>query len=100
MKKILVTLFFVILLSFSITNVDALRQAAGQIIVDLKPGQSEKFEWILVSDNPNEVTSIKLSVEGDGSEFLLFPETIELNPRVMKELILMTAKAILAAISS
>jgi len=86
MKKILVTLFFVILLSFSITNVDALRQAAGQIIVDLKPGQSEKFEWVLVSDNPNEVTSIKLSVEGDGSEFLLFPETIELNPRVMRSI--------------
>ncbi len=86
MKKILVALFFVILLSFSITNVDALRQVAGQIIVDLKPGQSEKFEWALASDNPNEVTSVKLSVEGDGSEFLSFPVTIELNPSEMKSI--------------
>lgn len=80
MIKPLVVITVLVLLSFSITNADALRQVAGKIIVDIKPGESNSFEWGLVSDKPNEITSVELSAEGDGAEFLSFEKTLQIPP--------------------
>jgi len=91
--KILTGLVILILVSQSvIPNSDALKQIAGQLAADLKPGESAKFEWGLSSDNPNESTTIHLSAEGMGSEFLIFPQTIELGPN---ELIFVEVEAVI-----
>lgn len=83
--KILTSLVILFLVSIAvIPNSDALKQVAGPITVDLKPGESGAFEWGLASDNPNEPTPIQLSAEGMGSEFLVFPEKLELGPNEVR----------------
>lgn len=83
--KILTSLVILFLISQTvIPNSDALKQVAGQITVELKPGESGKFEWGLASDNPNDSTTIQLSAEGMGSEFLVYPQTIELGPNEVR----------------
>jgi len=53
-------------------NAYALRQVAGTIELEINPGESKSFEWGLASDDPNDITTIHLRAEGDGSEFISF----------------------------
>jgi len=80
MRAILFILFFILLLVSIVNTVEALRQAVGEIIIDIKPGQTKTFEWLLASDNEEEVITVELSAEGVGSEFLSFDDTVEINP--------------------
>jgi len=80
MRAILFIAFFILLLVSIVNTVEALRQAVGEIIIDIKPGQTKTFEWLLASDNEEEVITVELSAEGVGSEFLSFDDTVEINP--------------------
>ena len=80
MRAILFIAFFILLLVSIVNTVEALRQAVGEIIIDIKPGQTKTFEWLLASDNEEEVITVELSAEGAGSEFLSFDDTVEINP--------------------
>jgi len=85
MKKFFVfglAAMFILPLGFD--NVDALRQVAGIIELDLKPGDADTFQWGMISDETEYLTSLELSVEGEGAEFLSFPKTIELQPEELK----------------
>jgi len=86
--KIKPLLLSVALLSlFSIPIIDdatALRQVAGQINLDLAPGESTTFDWGLASDKQSGQTIVALSAEGPGSEFLSFPNSVSINPLEMK----------------
>jgi len=80
-KPILIlSLFAILLVPITFQDSDALRQVAGKIIVDIKPGGTSEFEWGLASDNSNQVTRVELSVEGDGGEFLTFEKTLDIDP--------------------
>lgn len=82
MKILLVfTLFAIILSPVLFEESEALRQVAGKIIVDIKPGQSDTFQWGLASDEANKITTVVFSAEGDGSEFLSFQETLDIDPK-------------------
>jgi hypothetical protein len=61
----------------------ALQQVAGKITVDVKPGETKTFSWTLISDN-DVPTDIKISAEGNGSEFLSFSSDQTLDPRGTK----------------
>ena len=76
----LAALMIIPIVSLTIDDAYSLRQVAGQILIELKPGESETFEWGLASDDKNEITVVELSAEGDGSEFLSFPKTLEIDP--------------------
>jgi len=80
MRAILFIAFFILLLVSFVNTAEALRQSVGEIIVDIKPGETKTFEWLLASDNEEEVITVELSAEGDGAEFLSFDDTIEINP--------------------
>jgi len=80
MRAILFIEFFILLLVSIVNTVEAVRQAVGEIIVDIKPGETKTFEWLLESDNEEEVITVELSAEGDGAEFLSFDDTVEINP--------------------
>ena len=82
--QIITSLLILILVTQLVPNSDALRQVAGPLAADLKPGESAVFEWGLASDNPNESTTVQLSAERMGSEFLIFPQTIELGPNEVR----------------
>lgn len=79
--KIVTSIAILILVSQSITqDSEALKQVAGKLSADLKPGETAEFEWGLASDNPDETVTIHLSSDKMGSDFLVYPETIELEP--------------------
>ncbi len=81
MKNFLILSIFVILLVAIIPfDADALRQVAGKFEFNLKPGESTTFEWGLASDDTSKVTTIELSSNGDGAEFLSFEKTIDIDP--------------------
>jgi len=80
MRAILFIAFFILLLVSIVNTVEALRQAVGEIIIDIKPGQTKTFEWLLASDNEDKIITVELSAEGDGSEFLSFDNTVEIKP--------------------
>ncbi len=86
MKKSTIFLFFIILLviPFYLYDADALRQVAGKIELDIKPGQTTSFDWGLASDSNSNPTQIVLSSEKDGSEFLSFEKNITLDPLELK----------------
>jgi len=75
--------FTTIILSSFVYDQDAyaLRQVAGQITVEIKPGETQSFEWGLASDDPNDTTTIHLRAEGDGAEFISFVnDSIDIEP--------------------
>jgi len=81
MKQILVfSIITILLVSIIPYDADALRQVAGKFEFNLKPGDSATFEWGLASDDTSKVTTIELSSNGDGAEFLSFEETIDIDP--------------------
>lgn len=72
-----------ILLGITILPVYGLQQTVGQIEISLNQGERTEFLWGLLSDGTKSVM-IHLRAEGKGSEFLSFPETILLEPKIMK----------------
>jgi len=82
MRAMLFIAFFILLLvSIFIINVDALQQTATEVIIDIKPGETKTFEWGLKSDEENEVTTVELSADRKGSEFLSFEKILEIEPQ-------------------
>jgi hypothetical protein len=63
-----------------------LMQVAGDVVVDVKPGQTKPFAWGLLSDKQNETTTVELSADGEGAEFLSFPEITILGPGELKQI--------------
>lgn len=62
-------------------NAYALRQVAGQITIQITPGETQLIEWGLASDNSNDITTIHLRAEGDGAEFISFvDDSINIEP--------------------
>lgn len=74
-----VTTTYLLLQLPSQTNAHALQQIAGPITLEMKPGESNTFQWGLLSDR-DQPTNVSLSSEGTGSEFLSFPEILNLPP--------------------
>jgi hypothetical protein len=64
----------------TITQSYALQQVAGDIVVDIKPGETRTFRWGLLSDK-NESSTVNITADGIGAEFLSFPENITLTAR-------------------
>jgi len=77
---LILSLSAILLVPITFQASDALRQVAGEIIVDIKPGGTYEFEWGLASDNSNKITRVELSVEGEGGEFLTFEKTLDIDP--------------------
>jgi hypothetical protein len=63
-----------------------LMQVAGDVVVEVKPGETKPFAWGLLSDKQNETATIELSADGKGAEFLSFPETTSLGPGELKQI--------------
>jgi hypothetical protein len=55
----------------------ALQQLAGNIIIETMPGETETFNWGLISDKNASVT-VNITADGTGAEYLSFPENITL----------------------
>jgi len=75
--------FFVIvaliLVPITVTNSAALQEVAGKIEVDIKPGETKTFQWGLISDS-DATTTLGLSAEGKGAQFLFLPKSVTLDP--------------------
>jgi len=80
MLAILFIVFFILLLVPLVHTVDALRQSVDEIIVDIKPGETQTFKWILASDKKEEITEVELSAEDEGLEFLSFEKSLDIDP--------------------
>jgi hypothetical protein len=63
-----------------------LMQVAGDVVVEVKPSETKPFAWGLLSDKQNETTTIELSADGEGAQFLSFPKTVSLGPGELKEI--------------
>jgi hypothetical protein len=61
----------------TITQSYALQQLAGDIVVEIKPGETKTFNWGLLSDR-NQSSTVNITADGIGAEFLSFPENITL----------------------
>ena len=72
-------LIITLTLSLSESPVYALQQVAGEISVELQPGEGTSFEWGLLSDADRQ-TRIELRAEGEGAEFLSVPASAVLEP--------------------
>jgi hypothetical protein len=78
---LLLSLFLVPLIFtniITITQSHALLQVAGEIVVEIKPGETKTFSWGLLSDK-NESSIVNITADGIGAEFLSFPENITLT---------------------
>jgi hypothetical protein len=62
----------------TITQSYALQQVAGDIVLDIKQGEIETFTWGLLSEK-NESSTVNITADGMGAEFLSFPENITLT---------------------
>ena len=78
--KIALVLGVVILFAIPITHAYALQQAAGTAKFDIKPGESDTFAWGLRSDDQAKTITVHLSTDGEGSQFLSFPESATIEP--------------------
>lgn len=70
---------FALALCFAIVgigDVHALKQMAGKVEIHLIPGETKTFNWGLMTDK--ETSKAELRAEGDGSEFLSFPSSVDL----------------------
>ena len=56
----------------------ALQQVAGNIIVEIKPGETKTFTWGLLTER-NESSIVNITADGIGAEFLSFPKNITLS---------------------
>ena len=78
--RVFLLLLVAMVFTLSVSQVFALQQIAGPIVVEINPGESKTFQWGLASDS-DVVTSIELRSEGRGSEFLSFTKQISIEPR-------------------
>jgi hypothetical protein len=62
-----------------------LMQVAGDVVVEIKPGETKPFAWGLLSDN-NRTTDIVLSADGEGAELLSFSKAASLGPGELKQI--------------
>jgi len=72
---------FLLLGSVAFNEAYSLQQVSGTPTVRLNPGETATFQWYLVSDDDTYLTVVNIRAEGAGSEFLSFPEVVEINPR-------------------
>jgi hypothetical protein len=79
MVFVLVLIMFSVFLIWSPLAAFALQQVAGQIELELSPGQTSEFRWGLLSDGDRN-TEVYLRAEGAGSEFLSLPSSVILEP--------------------
>jgi hypothetical protein len=56
----------------------ALQQVAGDIVVDIIPGETKTFSWGLLTEK-NESSTVNITADGVGAEFLSFPENVTLS---------------------
>jgi len=75
MKKIIIVLAFLIL----VTNVLALQEVAGTIIISTPIGGSNSSRYGLMNDG-NETITVSLRADGDVAKYLSFPATVDLEP--------------------
>jgi hypothetical protein len=79
--KYAVTFLILIGLAFQIQTIvyrsDALLQVAGPIIIKIKPGETQTFQWGILPDN-GKSANVTISTYGNGSQFLSFPKTVQL----------------------
>lgn len=68
------------ILSFHFFDADALLQESGRISISIAPGEQDSFTWLLQSDDDKPIT-VKISSEGLGSEYLSFPQSIQIEPK-------------------
>ena len=68
-----------ILVPIALVNSAALQEVAGKIDVDIKPGETKTFQWGLISDSDT-TTTLGLSAEGKGAQFLFLPKSVTLDP--------------------
>src|SRR5437867_1523087 len=66
-------------MSTSLQQVGAFQQIAGPVIINVNPGETKSFSWGLQAGN-NETSVLKIYADGNGSEFLSFPESYRLTP--------------------
>ena len=59
----------------TITQSYALQQVAGNIFIEIKPGETKTFNWGLLSEKNQSIT-VNITAEGIGAEFLSFPENV------------------------
>jgi hypothetical protein len=62
----------------TVTQSHALQQVAGDIVVNVNPGETKTFRWGLLSEK-NVSNMLNITADGIGAEFLSFPENITLN---------------------
>lgn len=62
----------------TITRSYALQQVAGNIVVDIQPGETKTFSWGLLSEK-NQSSTVNITADGIGAEFLSFPENVTLS---------------------
>jgi hypothetical protein len=72
-------------ISIGITEIHALSQVAGKIVVEINPGETKTFKWTLLSDSDAD-TTVSISASGKGAQFLSFPQTIAIGPRQATDL--------------
>jgi hypothetical protein len=72
----LFTLIFSIIL---LSNVHALQQIAGQLIIPIPIGGIGSVKYGLINDE-NETITVSLKAEGNIAKYLSFPETLDLQP--------------------
>jgi len=83
-KAVIVFVAAILFFGFSFGSSFGLQQIAGKLEAIVSPGESVIIEWGLISDNPSKIISVDLYAKGPGSEFLSFPEKVQLEPRKVK----------------
>jgi hypothetical protein len=81
--KVYFILSLFLILSFTpylitITHIYALQQVAGNILIEIKPGETKTFNWGLLSEK-NRSSTVNITADGVGAEFLSFPENVTLT---------------------
>ena len=79
MKRIYLGIVIGFVLISIIPSSYALQEVAGKINLQIKPGETQHFNWGLLSDS-NNATTVSLSASGSGSQFLSFPKSVTLSP--------------------
>jgi hypothetical protein len=75
---VVTTLAITMTKSTSIQQVVAFQQIAGPVIINVTPGETKPFSWGLLAGD-NETSILSIYADGNGSEFLSFPESYRLT---------------------
>lgn len=77
MTLLLTILVLMMNTSSLIQQARAFQQVAGPVIINLNPGETKSFSWGLIAEN-NETSTLKIYVDGNGSEYISIPQTFRL----------------------